>query len=322
MLNRGLDNISDEEKKTNEFVDNLVTLSKSKIDDQEKTNKWQEEAQKFVAMEKKMTERSAIEAEDIATSLSKKYNRPFDLNELLLYVDYKKGMIQVDGKDYARIEVKKQNFGLTKSFEVFSLSGKKIIIAVVATEFEQEKNDNSYLPYRFTFLTANQVGIFKISSLSQEKSFAKLIGNSGILVNDSTDDNKVKEFIASKSITPRIAIDYTTVSRTKSIWPVELHADKTITQSNTIIGTFKPTGQNNGADQYDFMFPSGIIIAKVSFTGGNNVQNFEVFTLKDNLRRVVPIPTKETIKWGDASIDKNQFGLQRITKWLVDNNYL
>ncbi|MBL0253728.1 MAG: hypothetical protein IPQ27_01670 [Chitinophagaceae bacterium] len=35
-------------------------------------------------------------------------------------VEYKKGMIIVDGNDYARVEVEKQNFGLTKSFEVFS----------------------------------------------------------------------------------------------------------------------------------------------------------------------------------------------------------
>ena len=236
-------------------------------------------------------------------------------------VDYKKGVITVDGVAYAKIEVKKQNFGLTKSFEVFNMAGKKIIIAVVATEFEQEKSDNSYLPYRFTFLTANQVGIFKVSSLGQEKSFAKLIGNSGILVNDSTDENRVKEFIASKSITPTIAIDYTIVNRSTR-WPIELHADKTITQDGKIIGSFKPKGESNGADYYDFMFPSGIIIAKISFTGGNNVQNFEAFTLKDNQRRVVPIPTNETIKWGDASIDKNQFGLKRIVKWLVDNGYL
>ena len=54
-------------------------------------------------------------------------------------VDYKKGMIKVDGEDYLRLEVKKENFGLTKSFEVYSLSDKKIIIAAVATEFEARK---------------------------------------------------------------------------------------------------------------------------------------------------------------------------------------
>ena len=65
-------------------------------------------------------------------------------------VDYKKGVIFVDGKEYAKVEVTKQNFGLTKNFEVYSMSGKKLLIAAVATEFESDKNDNSYLFYRFT----------------------------------------------------------------------------------------------------------------------------------------------------------------------------
>src|SRR5215203_6958415 len=88
-------------------------------------------------------------------------------------VDYKGGMIKVDGKDWAKMTVEKKNFGLTRSFEVFSLSGQKIVIAAPATEFEQDKSDNSILYYRVTFLTASQVGIFKVQSLGQEKSFAK-----------------------------------------------------------------------------------------------------------------------------------------------------
>lgn len=236
-------------------------------------------------------------------------------------VEYKKGMIQVNGKDFAKMEVTKQNFGLTKSFEVFSLAGEKIAIAAPATEFEQDKNDNSYLFYRVTFLTANQVGIFKVASLGQEKSFAKLIGGSGILVNDKADENKVKEFIAAKGASPRIAVDYTLVSRNKS-WPISLLKEKTIEQNSKIIGSFKPTGSANGADYYDFLLPSGVIIAKVSFTGGNNMQNMEMFTAKDNLKRVVPMATTDKLIVADASIDKNQFALKRIAKWLVDNQYL
>ncbi len=236
-------------------------------------------------------------------------------------VEYKKGMIQVDGKDYAKVEVTKQNFGLTKLFDVFSISGEKIIIAAPATEFEADKNDNSYLFYRFTFLTANQVGIFKVSSLSQEKSFAKLVGGSGILVNDKVDESKVKQFIATHGASPRIAVDYTLVSRNKA-WPVSLKEDKTIEQNSKIIGSFKPTGSGNGLDYYEFTLPSGVIIAKVSFAGGNNAQNMELFTAKDNLKRTVPIPQQEKILIADASIDKNQFTIKRIAKWLVDNQYL
>ena len=219
------------------------------------------------------------------------------------------------------MEVTKQNFGLTKNFEVYSMSGKKLLIAAVATEFESDKNDNSYLFYRFTFLTTNQIGIFKIASLGQEKSFAKLIGTSGILVNDIADENKVREFIAMKGASPSIAVNYTTVARSR-VWPVRLQEDKNIEQESKIIGSFKPTGSANEMDHYEFMLPSGVIIAKVSFTGGNNAQNFELFTAKDNLKRVIAIPQKEKILAASAGIDKNQFTLQRIAKWLVDNSYM
>jgi hypothetical protein len=236
-------------------------------------------------------------------------------------VDYKKGMIQVDGKDYAKLEVNKQNFGLTKTFDVFSISGEKIIIAVPATEFESDKNDNSYLFYRLTFLTANQVGIFKVASLGQEKSFAKLIGTSGILINDKADENKVKQFIASKGASPSIAVNYTLVARNKA-WPITIQQDKNIEQNSKIIGNFKPTGTVNGADYYEFALPSGVVVAKVSFTGGNNAQNMELFTAKDNLKRTVPIPQQDKILAADVSLDKNLFTLRRVVKWLVDNQYL
>jgi hypothetical protein len=236
-------------------------------------------------------------------------------------VDYKNGLLKVDGNDYAKIEVKKTNFGLTKTFEVYNLAGTKIIIAAVATEFEQDKNDNSYLFYRLTFLTSNQVGIFKLGALSQEKSFAKLIGKSGILINDNTDDAKVKEFIAREGASPRIAVDYTTVSRNRA-WPVSVVAGKNIEQDGKIIGNFVNKGEYNQMDNYEFTLPSGVIIARVSFTGGNNAQNMELFTAKDNIKRVVSIPQKENIIIADASIDRNQFTLKRIAKWLVDNSYL
>ncbi|MBK8953422.1 MAG: hypothetical protein IPM85_15335 [Chitinophagaceae bacterium] len=189
-------------------------------------------------------------------------------------IDYKKGMITVDGNDYAKVEVTKQNFGLTKLFDVFSLSGE-----------------------------------------------SKLVGGSGILVNDKVDENKVKQFIAAKGASPSIAVDYTLVARNKA-WPISLQVDKTIEQNSKIIGSFKPAGSGNGLDHYEFTLPSGVMIAKVSFTGGNNAQNMELFTAKDNLKRTVPIPQQEKIIIADASIDKNQFTIKRIAKWLVDNQYL
>lgn len=236
-------------------------------------------------------------------------------------VEYKKGIISVDGNEYAKVEVKKENFGLTKNFEVFSMSGKKLIIAAVATEFEQDKTDNTYLFYRLTFLASNQVGIFKVSSLSQEKSFAKLIGNSGIIQGDSTLDNKVKEFIASKGASPRIATDYTMVARDRA-WPIDLKEDRTITQNSKVIGSFKPMGSFNEMDSYEFLLPSTVIIAKVSFTGGNNAQNFEVFTAKDSQKRVVSIASGDKIIAASVGVDKNWITLKKIVKWLVENQYL
>lgn len=236
-------------------------------------------------------------------------------------VEFKNGIIKVDDADYLKMEVKKTNFGLTKTFEVFSLAGEKLIIAVPATEFESDKTDNTYLFYRLTFLTSNQIGIFKISSLGQEKSFVKLIGNSGIIANDKTVDEKVKQFIATSGASPRIAVNYTLVNRSKN-WPISLKKGGEIEQESAIIGNFKPSGSSNSVDFYEFSLPSGVIIAKLSFTGGNNAQNFELFTAKNNLKRMVPLPTSDKILAADFSIDKNQFMLKRVTKWLVDNNYL
>jgi len=101
-----------------------------------------------------------------------------------------------------------------------------------------------------------------------------------------------------------------------------INADKTIEQNSKIIGSFNPTGSNNQQDYYDFKLPSGVIVAKVSFAGGNNAQNMEAFTSKDNLKRVVPMPQSDKILAADASIDKNLLMLKRVTKWLVDNQYL
>jgi len=237
-------------------------------------------------------------------------------------VDVNKGVITVDGKEWAKLTVQKGNFGLTKTFEVFSLAGEKMIIAAPATEFEQDKSDNSVMYYRLTFLTSDQVGIFKLAALSQEKSFLKLITGGEILGADGkTIDSKVKELIAMRGASPTIAVDYTLVARNRS-WPVRLQTDKNVEQDGKIIGHFAARGYYHGFSNYDFMFPSGFVIAKVYSTGCNNAQNFELFTAKDNLKRVVPIPQKENIMVASTETDKFQFTLNRIAKWLVSNSYL
>ncbi|UZT95918.1 hypothetical protein ODZ84_11735 [Chryseobacterium fluminis] len=235
-------------------------------------------------------------------------------------VDYKNNIIAVDGNKIGKVEVQKQNLGLTKNFNLYSMDGEKLIIAVLSTEFEGDRNDNTTMYYRFTFLPTNQVGIFKLSTLGMEKGFVNLVGKGGIIDGNTLNANKVTELIASKGVSPRTAVNYTLVSRNKN-WPVELKQDRSIEQGETI-GFFNYTGSIGGQDTYEFFVPDGVMVAKVSFAGGNNAQNFELFTARDSVRKVVQIPQKDKIGSVSSSIDPNLLTLKRITAWLVQNNYL
>jgi len=238
-------------------------------------------------------------------------------------VDYKDGLIKADGKDIAKVvKIKdKENFGLTSTYELYSLSGEKLIIATLSTEFKEARDDNSSYYYRFTFLTANQVGIFALSKLSTEKSFAKLIGQSGIVVNDSIDSRQLTEFIARRGSNPKIAKEYRLVNRNR-MFGVLVKQDNQITQGNVLIGLYKDISNGPDVDTYQFSLPDGLILARVSFRGGNNAENFSVTTEKDELTQMVKIPTDG--KYGKilSSIDRNVMALERIAKWLADHNYL
>lgn len=236
-------------------------------------------------------------------------------------VEYKKNIISVDKTEIAKVEVSKENFGLTKNFELLSMNGEKLIIAVLSTEYEADKTDNTTMYYNFTFLTTNQTGIFKIASLGAEKSFANLIGKSGIIVNNALDEQKVKEFIAKKGLTPKVAINYTLVSRDKS-WPLTLTEELKFMQQGKEIGWIKPGAKINGLEAYELYLPDGIFLGKVKFAGGNNAQNFEFFSAKDDRTRNVGIPQKEVVKFSASVGDGNALTLKRIAEWLVANNYL
>src|SRR5690606_27807271 len=127
---------------------------------------------------------------------------------------------------------------------------------------------------------------------------------------------KVTQLIALKGVTPRTVVNYTLVVRNKN-WPIELKNTKKIMQASEEIGFFNPTGSMAGQDTYEFFIPSGIMVAKVSFSGGNNAQNFELFTAKDNVRKVVSIPQKEKVEFLKSDVDPNLLTLKRVTKWLV-----
>lgn len=238
-------------------------------------------------------------------------------------VEYKKGKILVDGEEYLTMEVIKMNFGLTKNFEVFTTTGVKVATAEVnATKYESDKSDNSFLYYDVVFFPSQQKAVFKVASLGQEKSFAQLIGSSGILVNNKPDDAKIQAFIARRSVTPKLFVDYTPVPRSRT-WPIEIKADRQITQESKVIGYFTASyADGNGRDSYQIYLPTGVRLADLSFFGGNNAQEFELFTYKDKYKRLVSIAQKDKILAADQSIDKNYFTLKRIVKWLVDNQIL
>jgi len=239
-------------------------------------------------------------------------------------IDYKNNVISVDGTDLVKVnKIKdKENFGLTNTFEVYSLSGKKLLIATVATEFKPDVNDNTVYYYRMTFLTTDQAAIFNISKPGPEKSFVKLIGGSGIFANDDVDPAKIKEFIARKGKKPEVALDYTLVGRNR-MWPIVLKEDKTIEQDK-LIGRFKDVEPyDSGYDSYEISLPNGVVVARVSFKDGNNARMFLVDFKKDNNNNnQVRIPTRDKVIAAQTTADRNEIALKRIIQWLVTKDYL
>jgi hypothetical protein len=110
------------------------------------------------------------------------------------------------------------NFGLTKNFEVFTMDDVKIATAEVnATKYEADKDDNSFLYYDIVFFPSQLKAVFKVASLGQEKSFAQLMGASGILVNNKPDESKIKAFIANSAAKPKLFVDYSPVARNRGL---------------------------------------------------------------------------------------------------------
>ena len=240
-------------------------------------------------------------------------------------VDYKSGLINVEGKDLAKVvKIKdKGSFGLTSTFELYSMSGEKLVIATIATDFDEDKSDNSSYFYRFSFLTANQVAIFTLNKLGAEKAFAKLIGQSGILVNDQVDPKQLSEFIATKSRNPKASIEYHLVQRNFSM-PVSVK-DGQVFQANTLVGRFKDITSKEGLDTYEFSLPDGLVVARASFTGGNNAKNCSVTTFKDKTEHSAAMPFDGTYGktiFRTSDFDRNNITVRNIASWLVKQQYL
>lgn len=238
-------------------------------------------------------------------------------------IDYKSGVLRVDGSEVAKIvKIKdKENFGLTSTYEVFSPDGEKLIIATIATEFAERANDNSSYYYNFSFLTTNQTAIFTLNKLGTEKSLATLIGQGGIVVNNRLDHKMLNEFIAKKSKNPPVAIEYELVQR-PNLGSVRMQGNQII-QGLTHIGFFKDVTGKTEYDTYEFSTAMGLVVARASFKGGYNAQSCLLTTLKDNQTRNVAIATAGTYRIPERDgVDRNEMALIRIANWLTQNGYL
>lgn len=238
-------------------------------------------------------------------------------------VSYKSGMLSVDGKEIAKIVKLKAGFAQPANYELYAMSGEKLIIAVLASDLPPDPQNNTDFYYRFSFLTTSQVGLFTLSILSAEKSFAKLIGQSGIIVDDKLNEAKINEFIALKSKNPIVRTEYNIVKR-NMMFPVMIKDDNMIYQGMEPIGKFKNISSGPEGDTYEFSLPDGLIVAKVSFTGGNSASKFIINTKKDNQimpYTIAPDGFGKTII-SSASVDKNEHTILRIAKWLVNGKYM
>lgn len=238
-------------------------------------------------------------------------------------VNYKAGLLQVDGKDVAKIvRIKdKGTFGLTGTYELYAMNGEKLIIATLATNFAPRKIDNSSHYFNVTFLSLDKVSVFSFSSLGPEKSFAKMVGESGIVVDNQLDGKLVSELIAKRSEQPEVTVEYHMVKRERS-FPVKIK-DYDIVQQSALIGRFREIKEKTEYDTYEFVLPDGLVVATVRFSGGNNAKNCTISTNKDRSTRTVSIAVE--MKYLNIFVggeDRNTIAINRIATWLVSNRYM
>lgn len=239
--------------------------------------------------------------------------------------EYKDGQFTVDGTPVAKM-IKSEHagsMGMINDYEIQTLDGKTLIIAAVADDYPEDKNDNMAYIFKFSFVSLDKVGYFKVSKLGAEKSVSKLINGGNLFKDGGINPEAAFALIAKQGKTPPVkAADYSLVNRDKS-WPLTLKESNIIEQQSKQIGMWKdvtPNGAN--VDKYEFSLPSGLKLADVSFMGGNNAKTCEIITLKDGRKHTADIAIADSIKLLMTNIDRNQKALERIVKWLVQNQYL
>ncbi len=90
MLNRTRENTLDQEKKAVAFFNELEEIINANLAFEEKQQQWGEASNRFSEMVAGVEKRAATEAEDIAKILTEKYEHKFNMNDLLVYVEYMK----------------------------------------------------------------------------------------------------------------------------------------------------------------------------------------------------------------------------------------
>ena len=242
-------------------------------------------------------------------------------NVMAQKVKTRNGDLEVNGKKIAKITKTKnsENFGLTSTFEIYSLGGEKLITATWEGNFEEITNSHVNY-YKLEFIPVNMVGIFTVAKLGGERSFANLIGQSGVIVNDKLDRNRVEKLLLAQGKEPKY--DYTLVERDFD-GPIYLNKDKTIKQKTRVIGTFQDiTSTGHKFDSYEFILPSGVVVAEVMFSNGNESKEFELHTKRDKMARIVDLEEDLNMDSSITTVDRNQWVLMRVTQWLVNAGYL
>lgn len=239
-------------------------------------------------------------------------------------VSYKDNQILIDDQPIASIKSmdSEGTMGIVNDFEIYNMQNQLLIIAAYDSDYPENKNDNMSYHYKLSFVGLDKDGYFKLSKLGTAKSLAKLIGNGGIIKNDMLDNDALFTFIAKNGkAAPAAKVEYVMVQRDRT-WPLDFREPGAVEQQSKLIGNYRdvtPSGSN--VDYYEFSLPGGLVVAKVNFKEGNDSQVCEITTMKDNLKRAVPTPSKERnvkVLMGDRNLEV----VKRISKWLVDNRYL
>jgi hypothetical protein len=237
-------------------------------------------------------------------------------------VSVKNGELSIDNKVVALIQAEKNKemMGLVKDFTVTNPAGELLFIAEYSSEIPEDPNDNLYYYFKFTFPALEEVAWLPVNKMGAEKSVGNLVGKNGLIRDGAIDADALGKLVAKKGKVPEVKEDYTMATRNRA-FPVEIREVGKIQQAGELISNYTDKGTIGGSDVYDFYLPSGVLAARVSFSGGNNAPTAVFETMKDKQKRSVNLNVQEKASFV-AAIDRNYLTIKRIANWLVENKYI